>query len=1279
MAMNFGPQWMRKIPVNVDVAGRTSPALPSPSTPTHSGAHTMWGSSTTGAPGSINKPTTPTVGSYSENNHANGSGPWSAASLAQSALPTSTEPNPYRYSREFILSLFDPKLPAPDDFDPTGPCSVAVAAEILPPMANLPLNDHEKKLFTMPSVNSDVSARRPPYGRSESKDGVSRPPRAPGQPNRSYSTRMERAPSGQYESPRRGRTMHEGEYEDLWDTPASVGSFTGNGTFNTPDEENRSSKSEKQPGMLLGGPTGGRESPTPIRTASPASFHEDRTLQAASPPKQAPAPLHMPSPSRQTISAVGERLSAATSPGSGDLATSTFSNPSPNPLPKSSSFVDIYNPFASTTLAGNVASVGSPTVKHEVLGGVERRHTPDPIGARSSSAKPDFQAPGHVAIPPGIGGGGPITPFVAPKWQYKDPTGLVQGPFPATQMHDWYKLGYFTDDLPVKRTEDYNYEPLATLVRKYGRDRPFLTDAEELERLHHLQNEQRRMNSLPVGGTPGGLRDLYGDNNQAGLGFNPFGGFGGAGAPVGGVGFNQGLGGDVFGGIGRDIGQGFGPDSLGGAPYGRTGWGDHGVGRGGWNALNPESPFVRSGLPASPSTSSLQGQYFDQRVSQTIPQQSYIGGIMAQQQSSPFGIGAGPQTPGVQGTTAANLFSAPPLFDSFGATQAATPSVQTPRQQDWPAYPLEADNNVLGSTAGVFPDEGHGHIDDVVSKLIEDASPVQDFPPESSIARIDEAVRKQQELEQQQKQQQQVTFDQELVDRLQSLTTAEAPSVHADAAPQKLAAVEEISPVATSPVAKKEEKKKARKEERKLKEQDKVAHEEQKLAAPLAAAPPTPSSTPAVPAVDLRAIMVQEEERSKKEKEAKAIAKAKELEKEVEEAQRQQQQKTRGGSSVWAAPAPKAAETAPKLSLKEIQEIEQKEREEKERERQKRAHQMLLLQAQQIQEAEAAAAAAGQWSGRSSETGGPGVWGAAPKPAISRGKSLSEIMQEEETRKKKDGEGKVADVAATVAAAVGSGGAGGAGVGGVSVGGGKRYADSVGVLQGGAAAWGLPSASARGSVTRAPAVVATGPVVKAGPAGVEGGAGAAAAAGSPGGEAVKGAWNVVGKQGQAIRPAPVRPAPVPAAPRPVTVPVRSVQMPSAPVISAPVGPISDGSKGPSDAFLNWCRAALRPLERSTTSGVNVEDFIGILLSIPATDSGTTQMICDDTLGGLTAIDPRKFADEFMKRRRADASGVGVESLNGAGGASGTGLESFESANKFVVVGKGAKKKKSRKV
>lgn len=65
------------------------------------------------------------------------------------------------------------------------------------------------------------------------------------------------------------------------------------------------------------------------------------------------------------------------------------------------------------------------------------------------------------------------------------------------------------------------------------------------------------------------------------------------------------------------------------------------------------------------------------------------------------------------------------------------------------------------------------------------------------------------------------------------------------------------------------------------------------------------------------------------------------------------------------------------------------------------------------------------------------------------------------------------------------------------------------------------------------------------------------------------------------------------------------------------------------------------------------------------------MVCEDTLGFTTAIDPRKFAAEFISRRRADA-GIGPAPK------SGTGLEGFETPNSFVTVKGAGKKGKAKK-
>ncbi|EXJ95633.1 hypothetical protein A1O1_00755 [Capronia coronata CBS 617.96] len=61
------------------------------------------------------------------------------------------------------------------------------------------------------------------------------------------------------------------------------------------------------------------------------------------------------------------------------------------------------------------------------------------------------------------------------RWIYRDPQGNTQGPFSGLEMHDWFKAGFFTADLQVKKLEDTEYEPLAQLVRRIGNSRePFL-------------------------------------------------------------------------------------------------------------------------------------------------------------------------------------------------------------------------------------------------------------------------------------------------------------------------------------------------------------------------------------------------------------------------------------------------------------------------------------------------------------------------------------------------------------------------------------------------------------------------------------------------------------------------------------------------------------------------------------------------------------------------------------------------------------------------------------
>jgi hypothetical protein len=48
-----------------------------------------------------------------------------------------------------------------------------------------------------------------------------------------------------------------------------------------------------------------------------------------------------------------------------------------------------------------------------------------------------------------------------PMWYYKDPQGSVQGPFSMDQILEWHKAGYYDDELPVSKTRDADFAPLA--------------------------------------------------------------------------------------------------------------------------------------------------------------------------------------------------------------------------------------------------------------------------------------------------------------------------------------------------------------------------------------------------------------------------------------------------------------------------------------------------------------------------------------------------------------------------------------------------------------------------------------------------------------------------------------------------------------------------------------------------------------------------------------------------------------------------------------------------
>jgi hypothetical protein len=86
----------------------------------------------------------------------------------------------------------------------------------------------------------------------------------------------------------------------------------------------------------------------------------------------------------------------------------------------------------------------------------------------------------------------------------------------------------------------------------------------------------------------------------------------------------------------------------------------------------------------------------------------------------------------------------------------------------------------------------------------------------------------------------------------------------------------------------------------------------------------------------------------------------------------------------------------------------------------------------------------------------------------------------------------------------------------------------------------------------------------------------------------------------------------------------------------------------------------------------VNEFISVLFELPVNDIQTLNSICDDALLGVTAINPRKFAEEFHRLRKSGNTPKAErpEQRNE--------FSAYHTGNRFTAVGGGGKKKKKNK-
>ncbi|KAG2149771.1 hypothetical protein BD769DRAFT_1408297 [Suillus cothurnatus] len=162
----------------------------------------------------------------------------------------------------------------------------------------------------------------------------------------------------------------------------------------------------------------------------------------------------------------------------------------------------------------------------------------------------------------------------------------------------------------------------------------------------------------------------------------------------------------------------------------------------------------------------------------------------------------------------------------------------------------------------------------------------------------------------------------------------------------------------------------------------------------------------------------------------------------------------------------------------------------------------------------------------------------------------------------------------------------------------------------------------------------------------------------PSAQASGGAWTTVGANGKtnapvptpAPAPAPVRPAATPSistqaapTPRPNGIAVRSTSQAFTKAAAAAPSRMDDTPVTSTHDFLKWLSDTLKGLNHS----VNLEDMTQMLLSFPLDpDPSTSEIISDLIYANSTTLDGRRFAAEFVKRRRA--SGAAGPGPNGNG-------------------------------
>ncbi|KIM47935.1 hypothetical protein M413DRAFT_439631 [Hebeloma cylindrosporum] len=116
------------------------------------------------------------------------------------------------------------------------------------------------------------------------------------------------------------------------------------------------------------------------------------------------------------------------------------------------------------------ASSPQPRQYSAVVGGMDSGASADRRDAFTNGSINSRAYGTDIGPPPGL------IDLAAIEWSYKDPTGQVQGPFRADLMQKWYNDGYFSSDLPMKRVRyDTHWTTVAELVQRSNGENIFFS------------------------------------------------------------------------------------------------------------------------------------------------------------------------------------------------------------------------------------------------------------------------------------------------------------------------------------------------------------------------------------------------------------------------------------------------------------------------------------------------------------------------------------------------------------------------------------------------------------------------------------------------------------------------------------------------------------------------------------------------------------------------------------------------------------------------------------